>query len=114
MSKRLHYKKGDHWVQCQRCATVERSSKIKKEWTGLLVCNECWEPRHEQDFVRARPDNSRAAGPVNPETPDIYLNPTTCTSRIAVAGLGKAGCAVAGNNGTNPDIPDSSFNLNTL
>ncbi len=67
MSKPLKYKAGDHWVRCQRCATVHRSSKMRKEWNGLIVCPRCYEPRHPQDFVKGRKENTRAKGLVNPD-----------------------------------------------
>ena len=47
------FKPGDNWAECQRCGFDIYGSKLKKEWTGLLVCSKCWEPRHPQDFVRA-------------------------------------------------------------
>lgn len=31
---------------CDRCGLiVEPHSKLRKEWTGLLVCPECWDPK---------------------------------------------------------------------
>lgn len=64
------YRSGDHWVECQRCAFTYRNSEMKKEWTGLIVCKPCYEPRHPQDFVRAVQDNVTPQGHVNP-TRDI-------------------------------------------
>ena len=73
MSKPFSYKKGDHWVECDRCSIVIRASKAKKEWTGLVVCPDCWEPRHPQDFVKSVPDHTKAEGLVRPESPDVFL-----------------------------------------
>lgn len=56
------YKPGDHWNVCQRCGFDMKQSESKKEWTGLIVCKDCWEPRHPQDFVRGRPENTTAKG----------------------------------------------------
>jgi len=47
---------------CQRCGFEYKSRQISKEWTGLRVCkgsgtNECWEPRHPQENLRAKPDH---------------------------------------------------------
>ena len=103
MSKRKHYRKGDHWVHCQRCASVERSSDVRREWTGLIVCNECWEPRHPQDFVRARPEDTSAKGLVSPEPADTFIGPSPCAESAVV---GKV-CALT-------PIPESTFNGNTL
>lgn len=95
MSKKLRYKAGDHWVECQRSGKIIRSSRAKKEWTGLIVDPEYWEPRHPQDFVRAVKDNTSAKGFVNPESTDKFVT-GFCTTRSAVAGVAIAGCAIAG------------------
>jgi len=52
------FKPGDNWAECQRCGFDIYGSKLKKEWTGLMVCSKCWEPRHPQDFVRARKEDT--------------------------------------------------------
>jgi len=51
------YKKGDWNATCDRCGEKYKASQLKHEWTGLYVCKECWEPRHEQDFVRGVEDD---------------------------------------------------------
>lgn len=97
MGKRNSYIKGNHWVHCQRCGSVERSTNVKREWTGLIVCNECWEPRHPQDFVRVRPENTAAKGLVSPEPADRYItNYCSPEKRSGIAGKTAAGCMVAG------------------
>lgn len=40
---------------CDRCGMTYRHSDLKPEYkigrdTGLLVCPECWDPDHEQDW----------------------------------------------------------------
>ena len=45
---------------CDRCGFDYRLSQLRKEWTGLMVCDgpgtsQCWERRHPQDFVRSVP-----------------------------------------------------------
>lgn len=56
---------GQNWVECQRCGLDYRRKDIRREWTGAIVCKTCWEPRHPQDFVRARRDRIAAPGPSN-------------------------------------------------
>lgn len=115
MSKTFKYIPGDHWVECQRCGQVHRSSKVRKEWTGLIVCSDCWEPRHPQDFVRGVPDNQEPDGLVNPESPDVFVTVGFCTSSSAIAGYAKAGCAKAGDPSIPENIiPDGTFNTSTL
>jgi hypothetical protein len=33
------------WAICDRCGFKHRHSALRKEWTGLLVCKPCWDPR---------------------------------------------------------------------
>lgn len=40
---------------CDRCGFRYRSDQLKEEWTGLMVCKDCWEPRHQQDLIRPHP-----------------------------------------------------------
>lgn len=69
------YQAGNHWVICDRCGVAVRSKEIKKTWDGLAVCDDDWEPRHPQDFVRGREDNITPQGPVRPEPRDINIEP---------------------------------------
>lgn len=52
----LHFVSGDWNAECDRCGFNFKASELRKEWTGLRVCRDCWEPRHPQDFVRGVPD----------------------------------------------------------
>ena len=49
---------GKWLVICERCARKRVSDEVAKEpWTNLMVCKDtCWEPRHPQEFIRAKPD----------------------------------------------------------
>jgi len=33
------------WGECARCGLDYRLNKLRKEWTGLRVCAECYDPR---------------------------------------------------------------------
>lgn len=33
------------WAICDRCGTKIRHAALKREWTHLLVCTRCWDPR---------------------------------------------------------------------
>jgi hypothetical protein len=48
-------------AECHRCGFTFKSGQLRKEWTGLRVCSDCWEPRHPQDHLRGKPD--RQANP---------------------------------------------------
>jgi len=51
-----YYVSGQWNVTCDRCSRKVKSGEIRKEWTGFLVCDLCYEMRHPQDFVRAKQD----------------------------------------------------------
>ena len=33
------------WAICDRCGFKIRHSRLKKEWTGWMVCKPCFDPR---------------------------------------------------------------------
>lgn len=66
------WKKGDHWVICDRTGMAIRESDAREEWTGAVVAKEVWEPRHPQDYYRAREDDQSPKGLVRPEPEDSF------------------------------------------
>ena len=44
---------------------------MRERWDGLIVCKPDWEPRHPQDFVRVKPEDTSAKGLVNPDQDNI-------------------------------------------
>lgn len=76
-----YYKHGDANAICDRCGFKYKLSMLKKEWTGSKTCNgpgtnNCWEPRHPQDFVRGRADKQTVHDP-RPEGTDTFLTAYT-------------------------------------
>lgn len=58
---------------CDRCGAQRHAEGLRKEWTGLRVCRECWEPRHPQDRLKGKAD--RQAPPwTRPEPPEIDVS----------------------------------------
>ena len=53
-----YFKKGEWNADCMRCGFQYKSGSLKKDWEGLYVCKECWEPRHPQEFLKGRKDHS--------------------------------------------------------
>jgi len=47
-------------------------SNTAREWTGVIVCKSCWEPRHPQDFVKGREEDQAVTDP-RPEPADIFI-----------------------------------------
>ena len=69
-----YYRAGSHnWI-CDRCGFKYKAEEKRREWTGLIVCPECWEPRHPQDFVKGRKDNQAVIDP-RPEATDSFIGP---------------------------------------
>lgn len=73
------WQNGQHWVVCDRCEDVVRKRDVQKEWTGLVVCKECFEQKHEQEYVRGRPEKIAADQPLRPEPEDNYIEVTGAT-----------------------------------
>ncbi len=47
-----HAELGSWNVYCDRCRRKYKNYDLRKEWTGLMVCERCWDPRHPQDFIK--------------------------------------------------------------
>ena len=99
------WKSGDYWGNCDRCSFTVRVSSLSEEWNGLVVCNECFEPRHPQDLVKGVKDDT---SPRNFIRPDDTGEAEAC-SRLAIAGSAIAGCAVAGVDDS--PIPQGTFTV---
>jgi ribosome-binding protein aMBF1 (putative translation factor) len=37
-------------AQCDRCGFIYRHRELRKEWTGLRVCSDCYDPKTKQEF----------------------------------------------------------------
>jgi len=72
MGKRDYLKHGDWNAICDRCGIKYKASELKMEWDNLFVCNDCWEERHPQDFVRGLRDDQTV--PIaRPRPPDLFI-----------------------------------------
>lgn len=69
----MTYIPGDNWVICDRCGFRIRASNLRTEWTGVKVCSKCYEPKHAQLDVKARPEKI-AAEIIRSQPTDIYLD----------------------------------------
>jgi hypothetical protein len=62
----------DHYSVCGRCGLKHYRSELKYEWNGLLVCPNCWNPRHPQMDLLVPPDRLVPDDP-RPEPPDLFI-----------------------------------------
>lgn len=69
---------GDSKACCDVCGFDYKQSQLRKRWDGAMVCSKDWEPRHPQDFVKARPErnNVKDARP-SPEPRFVETNEIT-------------------------------------
>ncbi len=82
MSRGWQYKSGDWYVSCDVCSKQIYASESKKRWDGFIVCADDWEPRHPQDFLKARLD--KISVPFSrPEPPDVFVDVSYITIYMA-------------------------------
>lgn len=77
MAYKTRYVKGDYNVWCSVCTGTMKRSQAIMRWDNVIVCEECWEPRHPQDHPARIPRD-------NIVVPDSSLVPTntfTLTSK---------------------------------
>jgi len=55
MSKN-HFVSGGWNVTCDVCSRKIKASEAKLRWDGYIVCQDDYEHRHPQDFVKAQSD----------------------------------------------------------
>jgi hypothetical protein len=93
---RNYLKLGDWNARCDSCGRKFKASMLQQRWDGLMVCKEDWETRHPSDFLKVQ--RERISVPfVRPETaPDVFVNSCNLVNSQAIAGIGVAGCMVAG------------------
>lgn len=89
-----YYVSGQWNVTCDVCSKKIKAHEAKQRWDGFIVCQEDYEQRHPQDFVRARSDKISVPFQRPIQTPNYYL--CTVQQAVCIAGVGVAGCMVAG------------------
>jgi hypothetical protein len=88
-----YFKSGAWNVICDRCGKKYKSTEIRKEWTGYMVCSHCWETRHPQDFLRVHEEKITVPFSRPPETLELYV--CYLIQSQGIADLGQADCARA-------------------
>lgn len=72
-----YYLPGSFNARCDQCFRKMKAGEVLLEWDNLRVCEQCWDPRHPQELVRAVTDPkplpwSRPDPPPTFITPDRY------------------------------------------
>ncbi len=60
MSYTPRYDHGDWIADCDICGRKYKASQLIKRWDGLMCCEDDWEIRQPQDFVRGVADTQIA------------------------------------------------------
>ena len=68
-------------VTCDRCGFEFKNHQLQKEWTGQMVCSDCWEPRHPQDFAKI-PRTEKALPWTRPEPADVFVTVDYVSSTV--------------------------------
>jgi hypothetical protein len=93
MSKN-YFISGEWNVTCDVCSRKIKAGLAKQRWDGFIVCPDDYEQRHAQDFVKARQDKISVPFQRPLQTPAYFV--CTLESTKGIAGVGIAGCMVAG------------------
>lgn len=83
MSYKPSYEAGKWKVLCDRCGFTYKSDELKQEWTGLMVCDSCWEARHPVDFIKA-PVGEKALPWTRGEATDQFVTVDYVASTVGV------------------------------
>ena len=61
------------WAICDRCGQRYYRKDLKKEWTQLIVCQSCFEPKHPQLTPKIIADPQAIAEPRTEERAEITV-----------------------------------------
>lgn len=68
----MTYKKGSWLAICDVCGFEFLSHQLRERWDKLMVCDDDFEERHPQDFVRGVKESTIPWS--RPEPADVYVN----------------------------------------
>jgi len=60
MSYTGRYDKGNWKAICDVCGRLYKATMLQKRWDGLMCCDDDWEIRQPQDFVKGQADHQIA------------------------------------------------------
>ena len=97
--KRIGWPGKGYKMACMRCGFWFPSTELKKEWTGLYVCKDDWETRHEQTLMKV---HGEKAFPdiVSKDGTDIFAPSCDAYSILSMADFGTADCMIVGTEST--------------
>jgi hypothetical protein len=90
---RSTYTPGSWKVICYVCGRERKAGELSRHWQGYWVCEEDWEVRHPQDFVRATVDHIQPPW-TQPEPVDEFIAFCTPNGLTAICDYAVADCCV--------------------
>lgn len=63
---------GDYNALCDVCGRKFKFSRLRQKWDNTWACEQDWEPRQPQDYLRGIPDNMSV--PLSrPDPPNLFI-----------------------------------------
>lgn len=84
---------------CDRCGFKFKAFQLREEWTGLMVCGECFEHRHPQDLIKI-PKDDQSVPWTRSEPADVFIEVTTVAPTVGTQGGAVPTGTFEVNNGT--------------
>lgn len=84
--------KGGANAICDVCGFQYKNFELKRRWDGWMVCEDDWETRHPQEFIRPVPDSK----PLPWTRPEVLVTEVDMPSIYGVVDLGAVDYALVG------------------
>lgn len=97
-----YYKIGSYNIICDRCGQKKKAEQCRKEWTGLLTCTNCWDPKHPWNEPLPIAVDGLPVSNARPRPNPVYVS-------IGEFGASKWGVAYSQFGSTVPDISWSGW-----
>lgn len=94
MSRGWNYRPANWNVICDVCGIKYKASDSKFRWDGLITCPKCFEHRHPQDYLKARPDKITVPY-LRPIVTEVYVHTCGLDTGSGYADFGTADCSRA-------------------
>jgi len=86
-------------IICDVCGFEFKSGVMRKRWDGLIVCNDDFERDHPQKYIKSHSDPVPVPSDmIRQEPEDQFILVCTRYTSQGIAGIGVAGCMIAGQN----------------
>lgn len=92
-----YFLSGQYNAICDRCGFKFKSSELRKDWQGLMVCDKDFETRHPQDLIKIRAEKAIPDW-VRPRPEDLFKPICYIYESSGYADLGAADCMRADEN----------------